>query len=500
MVNTMLQLKVIGLGFLLCFISFFNFKCSSNKSNALHSDTIRVLSFNILYGGDEIDFDKVVEAIQKADPDVVGIQEAEGNIPKLAAALGWKYFDTRLHLLSKHPIISSNATGWYYALIEIKPGRVIAFSNVHLPSDPYGPDLVRAGVALDSVIQNEYATRYYELDKHQKIYDSLNQKGIPLIVTGDFNSPSHRDWMEQAVMTRPHLKYKVDWIVSKRMEKMGFVDTYRAANPDVLTKPGLTWTPASPPIVNENETHDRIDFIWASSIDKVIHSTLVGEEGGKDVEISVKPYPSDHRGVLTTCALKPVPAPAFIQTFPLKDSLLICYHSPNPKDLSIQIYNENGQLTQEIKDVKHTDSAKTIRIAQTGSYHIQLKSNHKIIAENDFLQVIESHKPTLNVFKNEYKVGEAIQVAWKHAPGHRFDWIAIYPEEKSTNSDYYKPEQNTTYLIYAYTYAKESGKLILDKQSKGNGWPLKAGNYKIHLLLDDGYTSLASIPIKITDN
>jgi endonuclease/exonuclease/phosphatase family metal-dependent hydrolase len=99
------------------------------------------LSFNILYGGDEIDFSKVVEAIQKANPDVVGVQEAEGNIPKLATALGWKYFDTRLHLLSKYPVISSDAWGWYYALIEIQPGKVIAFSNVHLPSDPYGPDL-----------------------------------------------------------------------------------------------------------------------------------------------------------------------------------------------------------------------------------------------------------------------------------------------------------------------------------------------------------------------
>lgn len=492
-------MKVIGISFLVCLIFFSNFKISSNKSIALNADTIRVLSFNILYGGDEIDFDKVVEAIQKANPDVVGVQEAEGNIPKLAKALGWKYFDTRLHLLSKYPIISSDAWGWYYALIEIQPGKVIAFSNVHLPSDPYGPDLVGAGVSLDSVIKNEYATRYYELDKHQKIYDSLSRKGIPLIVTGDFNSPSHRDWTEQAVLSRPHLKYKVDWIVSKRMEKMGFVDTYRAANPNVLSKPGLTWTPASPPIVNENETHDRIDFIWASKIDKVIHSTLVGEEGAKDVEISVKPYPSDHRGVLSTCVLKPVPASAFIQTFPWKDSLLISYYSPNSKNLAIQIYNESGQLTQEIKELKPSEREQKLKINKAGSYRILLKNKNKIIAENHFLQVIENHKPILKVFKNEFKVGEPIQVEWKHAPGHRFDWIAVYPEEKSTNNDYYKAEQNTTYLIYAYTYAKESGKLFLDKQSKGNGWPLKAGNYKIHFLLDDGYTSLASIPLKIIE-
>jgi hypothetical protein len=134
-------MRLIGTGSLACLILFSNFKFSNSNSFSLKADTIRVLSFNILYGGDEIDFSKVVEAIQKANPDVVGVQEAEGNIPKLAKALGWKYFDTRLHLLSKYPVISSDAWGWYYALIEIQPGKVIAFSNVHLPSDPYGPDL-----------------------------------------------------------------------------------------------------------------------------------------------------------------------------------------------------------------------------------------------------------------------------------------------------------------------------------------------------------------------
>ena len=79
------------------------------------SDTLRVLSFNILYGGDEIDFQKVIEVIQKANPDVVGIQEAEGNIPKLASALGWKYYDSRLHLLSKYPIFCDSIHQWYYA-------------------------------------------------------------------------------------------------------------------------------------------------------------------------------------------------------------------------------------------------------------------------------------------------------------------------------------------------------------------------------------------------
>ena len=56
---------------------------------------------NIDYGGTARgDFDRVVEVIRSADADVVAIQEACGNIPRLARALGWDHYDTRLHRVS----------------------------------------------------------------------------------------------------------------------------------------------------------------------------------------------------------------------------------------------------------------------------------------------------------------------------------------------------------------------------------------------------------------
>ena len=471
--------------------------CTVTNSNEV-SDSIRILSFNILYGGDEIDYNKVIELIKKANPDVIGFQEAEGNIPKIAKSLGWKYYDSRLHLMSKYPIISQKSSAWYYVLLEVRPGHVFAFSNIHLPSDPYGPDLIKNGSPIDSVIKNEYLTRYHELDKFEKIYDSLYQAEIPLIVTGDFNSPSHRDWIDATVNLRPHLKYKVDWIVSKRMEEMGFIDTYREANPDVLKNPGLTWTPASPPIVPANETHDRIDYIWASNIEKVIHSTLIGEEGGKDVTFSVSPYPSDHRGVLTTCLIKPVLSNAYIQPFKLKDSLLLRFFSIDNSNLSIQLFDKKGALYKSFQMLNINENEKKLKIEKGESYRIQLKNNDSVIAENYFHPAIDKKRPFLKLAKNEYKEGEPISIKWENAPGHRFDWIAIYPAGKETSNDFYKTEPYTTYLLYSYTYASESGSLILGKQSKGNGWPLKAGQYRIHLLLDDGYRSLVDIPLKVT--
>lgn len=477
-------------------IIVFNAYSSFANSNVV-SDSVRILSFNILYGGDEIDYDKVIELIKKANPDIIGFQEAEGNIPKIAKSLGWKYYDSRIHLISKYPIISHKSSAWYYVLLEISPGRVFAFSNIHLPSDPYGPDLIKNGSPIDSVIKNEYITRYHELDKFEKIYDSLYKAEVPLIVTGDFNSPSHRDWIDSTVGLRSHIKYKVDWVVSKRMEKMGFTDTYREANQNVLKNPGLTWTPASPPIVPANETHDRIDYIWASNIEKVIHSTLVGEEGGQDVTISVNPFPSDHRGVLTTCFIKPIILDAYIQPFQLKDSLLIRFFSKDYKKLSIELFDKEGNLFKSFRNLKANENEKKLKIQKGESYRIQLKNNDLVIAENYFHPTNDKKRPILKLSKDEYKEGEPISIEWKNAPGHRFDWIAIYPDGKETSDDFYKTETYTTYLLYAYTYASESGSLVLGKQAKGNGWPLKAGQYRIHFLLDDGYRSLDDIPLKV---
>ena len=50
---------------------------------------IRVMSFNIQYGAYYSTIDAVVKAIERADADVVGLQEAPGKTRKIARLLGW---------------------------------------------------------------------------------------------------------------------------------------------------------------------------------------------------------------------------------------------------------------------------------------------------------------------------------------------------------------------------------------------------------------------------
>ena len=81
------------------------------------------MDFNIEYGGDQVDFGKIVEAIKLADPDVVALEEAEGNTQKVADALGWPYASVRTQVVSKLPIIDPPGADGRYVFIEIAPGR-----------------------------------------------------------------------------------------------------------------------------------------------------------------------------------------------------------------------------------------------------------------------------------------------------------------------------------------------------------------------------------------
>ena len=77
---------------------------------AAHADdTIRlkVLTFNIWYGGDQVSLASVIKAIELADADVVGLQEPDGKTLEIAALAGYPFADQRRHILSKYPIFDS---------------------------------------------------------------------------------------------------------------------------------------------------------------------------------------------------------------------------------------------------------------------------------------------------------------------------------------------------------------------------------------------------------
>ena len=87
--------------------------------------------------------------------------------------------------------------------------------------------------------------------------------------------------------------------MSRALADAGFRDSYREVHPDPVAVPGFTWTPGGPESV-PNEVHDRIDWVLASGRARAVESEIVGERGGPDVDIAIEPYPTDHRGVVST--------------------------------------------------------------------------------------------------------------------------------------------------------------------------------------------------------
>ena len=273
---------------------------------------LKVMTFNVWLGGALVDIGQVAAAIEAADADVVGLQESDGNARRIADLLGWAHADEQLQIISRYPLIAPPASDGY-VYVQLAPGQVVGMANIHLPSDPYGPYLVRDGSDVDAVLANEVDTRVGALEELAAEWQSAFDDDIPLLLTGDFNAPSHRDWTDDTVGDRPHLAYAVDWPVSQAVEDLGFVDTFRDVHDNPHLVPGITWTFGYPyPRISDDEAQDRIDFVYAAGADEIVDSEIVGPEGAGDVSIGVDPYPSDHLGVVSTVVVDPAEPPVFV--------------------------------------------------------------------------------------------------------------------------------------------------------------------------------------------
>ena len=193
--------------------------------------TVRVMTFNVWLGGVQVDFGQIVSAIETAQADVVGLQEAEGHTRAIADALGWPYADERLHVISRYPLLDPPGANGLYTFVAVRPGQVFAIANVHLPSGPYGPDAVRDGMAPEELFALETATRLAPLEVHLARLPELVAKGIPVVLTGDFNTPSHLDAQCCATRITGPVDSPIAWPVGEALADAGFVDTFRAVHP-----------------------------------------------------------------------------------------------------------------------------------------------------------------------------------------------------------------------------------------------------------------------------
>ncbi len=160
---------------------------------------LEVFVYNVEYGGDE-STDAVIEAM---DADIVGVLESYNRLPEIAANTGYPYYNVSLQLLSKYPIHEPSGAEGRYALIEVRPGEVVAFFNIHLDYVKYGPKLLRQRQPVEEVLASEDEVRTSALDDPLRLMDELIAQGYPVFFTGDHNEPSSLDWTEATAAARP---------------------------------------------------------------------------------------------------------------------------------------------------------------------------------------------------------------------------------------------------------------------------------------------------------
>jgi endonuclease/exonuclease/phosphatase family metal-dependent hydrolase len=461
--------------------------------------TVRVMTFNI--GGDEWggDFtppwsrstrpmlEDVAKAILAARADVVGVQEPYGRMLLLARMLGpgW-YAAPRLHTLSRFPILEPPGANGVWGWLELRPGRMMALFNTHLPSGLYGPGRVRHGVSRARVVAGERELRVPWMRPILSAAKPLIAAGVPTVLTGDFNSPSWRDWTPAVARARG-LPYSVRWPVSLQVEHAGFRDSYRQVHPDPLAWPGISWTTGYPgPPPGPRQINDRIDFIWDAGAIRPVGSQVIGEQGSPYTGVAVSPWVSDHRAVVSTLAVRPVdPAPLIgLPTARITRGtrLEANFHTPGG-GFQVAVVRHGAALSSRLLTAPAgpgTDGLLSLgtQALAPGPYDAVLVSpGDRSLGRLEFAVVARGARTAVSV-PATVAVGKRIPVSITDAPGNRYDWLAVI---RGTRSPLVAP-----YLRWRYTGAMVDGSTTLDPTANGNA-PLPPGRYAVWLCLDDGY-------------
>ncbi|MEM7476867.1 MAG: endonuclease/exonuclease/phosphatase family protein [Planctomycetota bacterium] len=302
---------------LVCFCSMLG--AQEDQRLSTEQSEVRIMTFNLWVGGVRggQPIEQSAQAIRSAKADVVGLQEtnvgSQNNGAKLAEILGWHYLDQggRTGILSKFPILEPSKNKWG-AKIDL-PGKTdLMMFNIHLAPAPYQPyQLLEIPYGSYPFIKSEKETiewaekaRGGQLDRLIADMQPALKSNLPIAVTGDFNEPSFQDWTVAAVQAEL-CPIKVKYPSTFRVSQLGLVDTWRVCYPDEVTHPGWTWTPLTSP-KDPKDKHDRIDFVFASDQWFTVKScSRVAEKGNS--EITLEPWPSDHRAVVVCLKMKVKP-------------------------------------------------------------------------------------------------------------------------------------------------------------------------------------------------
>jgi len=286
------------------------------------AEELRVMTFNLWRGGDagKQPLSQSAAVIRAAHADLVGFQETGGferngrrpnNGRLLAELLGWHYHEQggSPGIASRFPLVT-NTPGKHGITVRLPSGRPVWHFNVHLMHTPYQPYQLLSipygeapfiKTAAEAVTEARKA-RGSEIEALLSELKPALATGEPVFLTGDFNEPSHLDWTAKAAQAGRH-PLAVPYPATAAIDAAGMQDTFRVVHPDEVARPGITWTPLTKPS-DPKDHHDRIDFVFFAGRGVTPTRCEVVGEARPAADLVVSPWPSDHRAVVGTFALK----------------------------------------------------------------------------------------------------------------------------------------------------------------------------------------------------
>lgn len=268
----------------------------------LTGNQLKVLAWNIWHGGhrygNAVGLQRVIDIIKESDADVIGLIETYGSGEIIADSLGYYFYliSSNLSIMSRYPILETikafRSFNFGGAKLALGNGRELVFLDTWLHYLPSVYKSIEEKQSAHDIIKNEGETRHGEIKQILKEISPWlkNADQIPVVMSGDFNSGSHLDWVERTKDI--HYGYQIEWPVSKEMVQAGFKDSYRELHIDPLLDPGLTWTPRAATSSNKYGLRNRIDYIY------YLGKGLIPIES-KVIDYHPVMFPSDHAGVIT---------------------------------------------------------------------------------------------------------------------------------------------------------------------------------------------------------
>ncbi len=286
-------------------------------------DTLRVLVWNVLRGGNSVEDgpEKALSVIRDSDVDVVLLQESydiEGPRPMLGAwlaeQLGWNQHQgdsAHLCVLTRHEIAETffhDAWHGVGARLRDERGRELIAYSIWLDYRAYitwdlrdNPTITDEDLLKAETERSSRLAQAEGLLAHVQATIDANTD-TPVLVGGDFNTPSHLDWTLDTARVYKHRR-DLPLPVSLAFEHAGFADQFRAVHPNPVQYPGITWSPMYRTAGNADQGFERIDRLYlhvrnASRL-SATHAAVLPQRWEDDaIPAAQREFPSDHGAVV----------------------------------------------------------------------------------------------------------------------------------------------------------------------------------------------------------